>query len=235
MNFHLIVRKPGSTFSRCSTLQVMNAVRNMLAALCLMLGMGGAMAQQDSLVLPDVLQVSGMVVVGDSLTPLPFATVYRLRDERGTMTDVRGFFSLPALAGDTLRVSSVGYIANDFVIPEANEGGRYRTVQMLEQDTVVLEEAFIYPWPTRERFRADFLSLEVGLDAYSVGNQRLRDLSDYDRLVYIGDDAAGAYAAQMQQQAIQAGQLGTMPTVSLLNPLAWAQFFQALRNGDFKR
>ena len=89
--------------------------------------------------------------------------------------------------------------------------------------------------PTRERFRADFLSLEVGLDAYSIGNQRLRDLSDYDRLVYIGDDAAGAYAAQMQQQAVAAGQLGTMPTVSLLNPLAWAQFFQALRNGDFKR
>ncbi len=227
--------KAGCAFAPCCTLQTMNAVRNMLAALGLALGLGGAMAQQDSLMLPDVMQVSGMVVVGDSLTPLPFATVYRVRDERGTMTDVRGFFSLPALAGDTLRVSSVGYIANDFVVPEESLDGRFRTVQMLEQDTVVLEEAFIYPWPTRERFRADFLSLEVGLDAYSIGNQRLRDLSDYDRLVYIGDDAAGAYAAQMQQQAVAAGQLGTMPTVSLLNPLAWAQFFQALRNGDFKR
>lgn len=185
--------------------------------------------------MPDVVQVSGMVVTGDSLTPLPFATVYRARDQRGTMTDVRGFFSLPALEGDTIEVSSVGYIGGAFVIPEATEEGRHRVVQSLRRDTVVLEEAFIYPWPTRERFRSDFLSLDVALDAYSLGNQRLNDLDAFDRLVYIGDDAQGAVSAQMQQQAIQAGQLGGVPTISLLNPVAWAQFFQALRNGDLKR
>lgn len=194
-----------------------------------------ASAQSDSLPAPDVVQVSGMIVTGDSLTPLPFATVYRARDQRGTMTDVRGFFSLPALEGDTIEVSSVGYIGNAFVIPEGTEAGRHRVVQALRRDTVVLEEAFIYPWPTRERFRSDFLSLDVALDAYSVGNQRLNDLDAFDRLVYIGDDAQGAVSAQLQQQAIQAGQLGGVPTVSLLNPVAWAQFFQALRNGDLKQ
>lgn len=53
----------------------------------------------------DVVQISGMVVTGDSLSPLSFATVYRMRDSRGTMTDANGFFSIPALEGDTLRVS----------------------------------------------------------------------------------------------------------------------------------
>ena len=193
------------------------------------------MAQRDSLGLPGVVQVSGMVVTGDSLTPLPFATVYRARDERGTITDVRGFFSLPALEGDTIQVSSVGYIGDAFVVPMEVMEDRFRVVQPLRRDTVMLDEAFIYPWPTRERFRNDFLALDIALDAYSIGNQRLNDLDAFDRLVNIGDDAEGAYAARMQQQAIQAGQLGTMPTVSILNPIAWAQFFQALRNGDLKR
>ena len=52
-----------------------------------------AIAQEDEV----VIQVSGLVVTGDSLTPLPYATVYRSRDSRGTMTDGNGFFSLPAL------------------------------------------------------------------------------------------------------------------------------------------
>ena len=203
--------------------------------LALLLAAATASAQQDSLPARDVVQVSGMIVTGDSLTPLPFATVYRTRDQRGTMTDVRGFFSLPALQGDTIQVSSVGYIGSAFVVPEEDAAGRHRVVQSLRRDTVVLDEAFIYPWPTRERFRDDFLSLDIALDAYSIGNQRLNDLDAFDRLVYIGDDAQGAASAQLQQQAIQAGQLGGVPTVSLLNPVAWAQFFQALRNGDLKR
>lgn len=215
----------------------MNAFRNRAALGCVLAwwAAAGLWAQGDTLDVPAVVQVSGMVVTGDSLTPLPFATVYRVRDERGTMTDVRGFFSMPALEGDTIRVSSVGYIGNAFVVPAQAAEARYRVVQPLLRDTVVLDEAFIYPWPTRERFRTDFLALDVALDAYSLGNQRLNDLDAFDRLVNIGDDAQGAYAARMQQQAIQAGQLGQVPTVSLLNPVAWAQFFQALRNGDLKR
>lgn len=215
----------------------MNAFRNRAALGCVLAwwAAAGLWAQGDTLDVPAVVQVSGMVVTGDSLTPLPFATVYRVRDERGTMTDVRGFFSMPALEGDTIRVSSVGYIGNAFVVPAQAAEARFRVVQPLQRDTVVLDEAFIYPWPTRERFRTDFLALDVALDAYSLGNQRLNDLDAFDRLVNIGDDAQGAYAARMQQQAIQAGQLGQVPTVSLLNPVAWAQFFQALRNGDLKR
>jgi hypothetical protein len=28
---------------------------------------------------------------------------------------------------------------------------------------------------------------------------------------------------------------GQLPPVSITNPLAWAQFFKALKNGDFKK
>ena len=68
-----------------------------------------------------VVQVSGLVVTGDSLTPLPYATVYRARDQRGAMTDMNGFFSLPALEGDTIQFSSTGYITRHIVIEESGE------------------------------------------------------------------------------------------------------------------
>ena len=42
----------------------------------------------------DVVQVSGLVVTGDSLTPLPYATVYRARDQRGAMTEGLCIFGL---------------------------------------------------------------------------------------------------------------------------------------------
>ena len=51
-----------------------------------------------------VVQLTGVVVEGDSLGPVPFATVYRARDQRGTITDEYGFFAIPARVGDTIRL-----------------------------------------------------------------------------------------------------------------------------------
>ncbi|MEZ7977627.1 MAG: carboxypeptidase-like regulatory domain-containing protein, partial [Flavobacteriales bacterium] len=82
-------------------------------------------AQTDSTtVTQEVVQVSGLVVTGDSLMPLPFATVFRIRDSRGTMTDARGFFSIPVLEGDTIRFSSTGYIPRDVIIPNGGYKNR---------------------------------------------------------------------------------------------------------------
>ena len=114
-----------------------------------------------------VVQVSGLVVTGDSLSPLPYCTIFRARDRRGTMTDLRGFFSLPALEGDTLSFSSLGYIEQQVVIPEGGDLHRVNLVQAMSRDTVNMSDAFVYPWPTKERFKQEFLALGLpnkGLD-----------------------------------------------------------------------
>ena len=72
---------------------------------------------------------------------------------------MRGFFSLPTLAGDTVEFSSLGYISQQVVIPEGGELGRVNLVQPLGRDTVNMADAFVYPWPTRERFKQEFLAL----------------------------------------------------------------------------
>jgi hypothetical protein len=215
----------------------MNSVPFRLAfvvAFTLWMGLS-ASSQTDSLT-AQVVQVSGLVVTGDSLSPLPYCTVFRSRDRRGTMTDARGFFSLPALTGDTLEFSSVGYVSQQAVIPEGGELARVNLVQPMGRDTVAMEDAFVYPWPSRERFRQDFLALGLpnqGLDP--AWDSPMDPMDVYDRLSEVGRDGQSTSSEVLAAQAQQAGYAGQAPPVNLLNPVAWAQFLQALKSGDLRR
>jgi hypothetical protein len=202
-----------------------------IRVLLLCLAAASSVSAQDT----EVVQVSGMVVTTDSLSPLPYTTVYRTRDERGTMTDVHGFFSLPALVGDTLRISAVGFIAREVIVPEDLELPRMNVVAPMARDTVTLQEAFVYPWPTKERFREEFLALNLGSDAYTRGQEALDPIALYDRLMEVGRDGSEVYNYTMQQQAVAASYQGGLPPINLFSPVAWAQFVQALRRGDLKR
>ena len=200
------------------------------------LWMGLAASSQTDSLPAQVVQVSGLVVTGDSLSPLPYCTVFRSRDRRGTMTDARGFFSLPALTGDTLEFSSVGYVSQQAVIPEGGELARVNLVQPMGRDTVAMKDAFVYPWPSRERFRQDFLALGLpnqGLDP--AWDSPMEPMDVYDRLSEVGRDGQSTSSEVLAAQAQQAGYAGQAPPVNLLNPVAWAQFLQALKSGDLRR
>ena len=215
----------------------MNSAPFRLAFVCAFtLWMGLAASSQTDSLSAQVVQVSGLVVTGDSLSPLPYCTVFRSRDRRGTMTDARGFFSLPALTGDTLEFSSVGYMSQQAVIPEGGELARVNLVQPMGRDTVTMNDAFVYPWPSRERFRQDFLALGLpnqGLDP--AWDSPMDPMDVYDRLSEVGRDGQSTSSNVLAAQAQQAGYAGQAPPVNLLNPVAWAQFLQALKSGDLRR
>ncbi|MGB1363833.1 MAG: carboxypeptidase-like regulatory domain-containing protein [Flavobacteriales bacterium] len=215
----------------------MNSAPFRLAFVCAFtLWMGLAASSQTDSLPAQVVQVSGLVVTGDSLSPLPYCTVFRSRDRRGTMTDARGFFSLPALTGDTLEFSSVGYVSQQAVIPEGGELARVNLVQPMGRDTVTMNDAFVYPWPSRERFRQDFLALGLpnqGLDP--AWDSPMDPMDVYDRLSEVGRDGQSTSSNVLAAQAQQAGYAGQAPPVNLLNPVAWAQFLQALKSGDLRR
>ena len=215
----------------------MNSAPFRLAFVCAFtLWMGLAASSQTDSLPAQVVQVSGLVVTGDSLSPLPYCTVFRSRDRRGTMTDARGFFSLPALTGDTLEFSSVGYVSQQAVIPEGGELARVNLVQPMGRDTVAMKDAFVYPWPSRERFRQDCLALGLpnqGLDP--AWDSPMDPMDVYDRLSEVGRDGQSTSSEVLAAQAQQAGYAGQAPPVNLLNPVAWAQFLQALKSGDLRR
>src|SRR5690606_18797173 len=72
-----------------------------------------------------LIQFSGVVVSGDSLSPVPFTSVMIKNTSHGTIADYYGFFSLVARAGDTVQFSSVGYSGARFIIPDTLEEQRY--------------------------------------------------------------------------------------------------------------
>lgn len=189
--------------------------------------------QQDSL--QKVVQFSGVVVTGDSLNPVPFTTVYRERDQRGTITDSYGFFSIPTFVGDTIRFSCIGYMKSDYVIPDSLEDDRYNIVQILGRDTIQVSTTFVYPYPTKERFRQEFLALDLAQSKDELAEKNLEAALLYERMQESGMSASENYRYAVQQQSRQISYAGQMPTISLLNPIAWAQFIQAWKNGAFKK
>lgn len=211
-----------------------------LLGLCLLLMAGGLQAQMDSTLNPLVVQLTGVVVEGDSLGPVPFATVYRTRDQRGTITDEYGFFAIPARVGDTIRFSAIGLNDGLLVVPDLTGQempDRMSVVQPLGVDTVLMDEARIYPWPSRERFKQEFLALRLEADARERARRNLDfdPMALYDRMAEMGTSPAENFRILQARQAEMAGYQGGMVPVSLLNPLAWGQFINALRNGDYRK
>ena len=194
----------------------------------------GAQAQETSKAPPKVIQFSGIVVTGDSLTPVPYTSVYRERDNRGTITDFYGFFSLPTYEGDTIRFTCVGLADAEFVIPDTLTANRYNVVQFMTVDTVQIPATFIYPWPAPEKFKEEFLALELPDSEEERARKNLESVMMYDRMIEMGADGSENYKIAVQEQTQRNYWAGQTPPLSVFNPIAWAKFIEAWQNGDFK-
>lgn len=151
------------------------------------------------------------------------------------MSDFYGFFSFVAQSKDTIEFSSVGYKKSGFIIPDTLTTNRYSLIQMMTRDTILLQETVIYPWPTKEQFKEAFLNLKIPDDDYDRAMKNLERAEIKERMESIPMDGSGNYKFQMQQYQSRLYYAGQYPSITLLNPIAWAQFIQAWRNGDFKK
>jgi signal peptidase I len=190
---------------------------------------------QDSVELIEYVQFSGVVVTGSSLEPVPFVNIVEKKSRRGTSSDYYGFFSFVAEPGDTILFSSIGYKLSEYIIPDSLEGNRYSLIQKIDEDTILLKVKTVYPWPSKEQFKEAFLALDIPNDDLE------RAINNLDPAILAAKQEA--YPAggglnfkwQMDQVKSQLYYAGQAPPIHLLNPLAWAKFIKAWRDGDFKR
>ncbi len=182
-----------------------------------------------------VIQFSGLVLTGDSLKPLPYTSIWVMNTRRGTTTDFYGFFSLPVYEDDTLRFSSVGYSDAYYAVPDTLSQSRYSAVQMMTRDTIYLAETVIYPWPTREQFRHAFIHTEVPSDDYDRAMRNLAHAEMRERYRKMPMDGSMNFRHYVQQHSDRMYYAGQAPPMRLFDPFAWAQFFQAWREGRFRR
>jgi hypothetical protein len=182
-----------------------------------------------------VVQFSGLVVTGDSLKPVPFTTIWVKNTRRGTTTDFQGFFSIAVRELDTLRFTSVGFKEVTYVVPDTLTSNRYSTIQLMTRDTIYLAETIIYPWPTREQFRYAFLHTEIPDDDYDRAMRNLERAEMRERFQKMPMDGYGNYRYMTDQYAQRLYYAGQRPPMRIFDPFAWGQFFQAWREGKFKR
>jgi hypothetical protein len=199
---------------------------------------------------PKAIQLSGLTLSEDSLDIIPYVTVLVKNRFKGTISDARGFFSLVALEGDSLVFSSVGFRAFPLLLTAAMvKEPLFSVLIPMERDTMSLPEAIVYPWPTREAFRQEFMALQLKDDAHTLAARNLEadlmrqlagamnmDASENQKL-YMQRVIAQTYYVGGQQAFFPSGpgMNGVPIPNSLMNPLAWAEFIKAIRRGDFKR
>ena len=182
-----------------------------------------------------LVQFSGVVVTGDSLEPVPFASVLTRGSYRGTISDVYGYFSFVAQTGDTLEFAAVGFKRGNYVIPDTLTTNKYSMIHVLYPDTMLLRPVEVYPWPSREQFREAFLNLNLSDNDYTLAMRHLNSAEAIQRMENLPPDAGLAAHYQTQIDNTQIYNNGMAPAVNLLNPIAWAQFIEAWKVGAFKK
>lgn len=183
----------------------------------------------------DLIQFSGVIVTGDSLEAVPFVNVIIEDSHRGTMSDVNGYFSFVAQKGDSITFSALGFRRQGIVLPDTLIEKKYSMIQILHPDTIELSEAVIYPWPTREQFREAFLALELPETDAERAARNLARGEMIQRREHMPADGSENFKYQMQNYQNRIYYAGQAPPMNIFNPIAWAKFIEAWRDGAFKK
>lgn len=183
----------------------------------------------------NLIQFSGVVVTMDSLSPVPFSTIMVKSTSRGTTSDYYGYFSFVAKPNDTLIFSSVGFRKSEFIVPNDLEGNKYSLIHSMLQDTIEIDEVQIYPWPTPAQFKEAFLALDLPDDDIEIMRKNLSADLMAKKAAAMPMNGSLNFKYQNQQRANQLYFAGQYRPNNLLNPIAWAQFIQAWKRGDFKK
>lgn len=184
----------------------------------------------------NLVQFSGLVLSEENgeLVPLPFVNIALAGTNRGTYSNLDGFFTIVGQKGDTVMFSSIGYKPVSYVIPDTLQSNRYSVYQLMTQDTLLLPETVIYPWPSREHFRLEFLAMDVSSDLENQANENLAEEAlkkMREELPADGNESADYYLRAQANAQYYNGQIRPM---NILNPMAWKRFFDAWKRGDFK-
>ena len=183
----------------------------------------------------EFIQFSGIVVTGDSISPVSFTNIVIKNTWRGTVADYYGYFSFVARKYDTIVFSAMGFKKVEFVIPDTISADRYSLIQVMSADTILLPQTVIYPWPSREDFKEHFLTYDVPDDDYERARKNLESAKIREMAATYPMDGSMNFKNTMQLHQDRLYYIGQTQPISVLNPFAWAQFIKAWKEGKFKR
>lgn len=198
-----------------------------LLALC----SGSAQAQT----VEGLIQINGVIMTSDSLRAVPGAIIAVKNKNRGVEAEYNGVFAIVCYKGDTLQFTSVGYRMAEFAVPKDLPGQYYSMIQLMVQDTFYLPETIIRPLPSKEAFDYAFKYWHIPNDQYEVARKNT-DAYLLRMLAYTTPiSGREAQSRELVKQANEAVYYGQRPPMNIFSPIAWGEFFEAWKRGDYRR
>jgi hypothetical protein len=183
-----------------------------------------------------VVQFSGLVVGGDSAYGIPGVHVFVPLAGRGTVTSHLGYFSMPTLVGDSVVIRSLGYKEKHFIVPYTPNDNISVIIQ-LSEDTTLLPDVSVFPWPTEEIFKEAFLALrlpEADMDAMHKNlNEQVMKRMKYNESPD-GMQIHKYYVEQQIQRTDTKYFSNSYAWQRLADPFAWANFIKQVKAKGLK-
>jgi hypothetical protein len=182
-----------------------------------------------------VVQLYGVVMTADSLKGLPAVSVVVKGQNRGTITNDRGVFSIVVLKGDKVEFTSIGYKPVLVSIPVNLQGNEQSVVQLMVNDTVYLPATIIRQRPSRQQFERDFVNTKVPDDDITIARTNTNSATRRVLMASLpadGREASNQYLRQSAQKLYYSGQAAPQ---NIFNPFAWNEFIKAWKRGDFRK
>ena len=176
-----------------------------------------------------IVQLSGLVMTADSSDVIRGVNIFNPYNGRGTYSDIKGWFSWPFLAGDTVLFSAIGFKNRQIIIPD-DAGDKFTVIMALEEEVINLPDVEINPFPTEEIFKEAILAMNLNEEQENV----LRSfepnvVQEMVRTMPIEGSADLNYRYMMNQQFQRLQQSAGPQTNPLLNPFVWSQFIKSLK------
>ncbi len=207
-------------------------IRHILLFVCLLPVVAKAQFEtfQDS-----VVQLYGVVMTADSLQALPVVSIMIKGQNRGTLSNDRGVFSIVALKGDLVEFTCIGFKPKTVEIPKDLKGNQFSIIQLMVTDTVYLPATVIKQRLTREQFERDFVNTKVPDDDIEVARSNNNIATRRVLMSSLPADGREASTQYMRQRANKLYYSGQVQPMNILNPFAWSEFIKAWKRGDYKR
>ncbi len=179
------------------------------------------------------IQVSG-IIHDEKDKPLSHVHVINKRKGNMTVTDEDGIYSLVARKNDTIFFSSIGYKLDRIIVPDDLQNNFFTADISMEPDTILLKTVRIFPWGSYEEFKQAFRDLDITSHQKKHANKNMSMImKSIERQTSYTPSPGYGYKYTKYPEIEDNITRGTQPSVSLFNPIAWAQFFEALNNGLF--
>lgn len=182
----------------------------------------------------DVVQLYGVVMAANNLRGLPAVSIVVKGQNRGTISNEQGVFSIAVLKGDEIEFSSIGYKPKLVYIPKNLDGNQYSVIQLMVTDTAFLPITIIKKRRSREQFERDFVRVKIPDDALTIARKNTDETKRRILIHSLPSDGREAVNNVLRQNATKYYSAGQAPPMNIFNPFAWAEFIQAWKRGDFK-